>query len=72
MARRYRTDTPAVATEECFPSPNTTGRRGGDPYPMLNAILRKGLVDLDTCYLDSTQIRASRAAAGAKKGGSKP
>lgn len=27
-----------------------------------------GLMDLDTWYLDSTTIRASRAAAGAKKG----
>ena len=32
----------------------------------------KGLVDLDTWYLNSTHIRASRAAAGAKKGGLKP
>ena len=32
----------------------------------------KGLVDLDTWYLDSTQVRASRSAAGAKKGGLKP
>ena len=31
----------------------------------------KGLVDLDTWYLDSTHVRASRAAAGAKKGGLK-
>ena len=32
----------------------------------------EGLVDLDTWYLDSTHIRASRVAAGAKKGGLKP
>ena len=32
----------------------------------------EGLVDLNTWYLDSTYIRASRAAAGAKKGGLKP
>jgi transposase len=28
----------------------------------------EGLVDLDTWFVDSTNVRASRAAAGAKKG----
>lgn len=28
----------------------------------------EGLVDLDTCYIDSSTIRASRVAAGAKRG----
>ena len=119
MARRYElTDQQWRLIEECFPPPNTTGRRRSDPYLMLNAILHilcsgaswrdlpdrygpwqtayhwfnswskdstldrileklqvrlneESLVDLDTWYLDSTHIRASRAAAGAKKGGLK-
>lgn len=32
----------------------------------------EGLIDLETWYVDSTSIRASRAAAGAKKGAVKP
>lgn len=32
----------------------------------------EGLVDLDTWYIDSSTIRASRVAAGAKKGVAKP
>ena len=32
----------------------------------------EGLLDLDTWFVDSTNVRASRAAAGAKKGASRP